>query len=279
MLKGGLVYSDAVTTVSRAYAREIQTPELGFGLDGVLRKRSDSLYGIQNGVDYTEWDPAHDPHIAAPFSPESLEGKRACKADLLAAFNLPRENMDRPLVGIISRLAGQKGFDLIEQIAEEMLAEDLAFVVLGSGDPVYEDMLRGLAAAHPDRVGVRIAYDNPLAHKIEAGADIFLMPSLYEPCGLNQIFSLRYGTVPVVRATGGLDDTIEEGITGFKFREYTGRALLDTLRIALAAWQDRERWNRLMVEGMRRDFSWNRSAAEYVALYWRLAGRAAAAAA
>lgn len=278
-MKGGILHSDALTTVSRGYAREIQTPELGFGLDGILRKRSDRLFGIQNGVDYSEWDPASDLYIVAPYGPDNLEGKGACKGDLLAAFGLHAENMGRPLIGMISRLVDQKGFDLIEQIAGEMMAEDLAFIVLGTGDPKYEQMLQALAAAHPDRVGVRIAYDDQLAHKIEAGADIFLMPSLYEPSGLNQIYSLRYGTVPVVRATGGLDDTIEDGVTGFKFWDYSGAALMDALRTALQAWHDRDRWTQMMVEGMRRDFSWNRAAGEYMALYRRLAARTGAAAA
>jgi len=274
LLKGGLLYSDALTTVSRKYAEEIQTPELGFGLDGILRQRSNCLFGIQNGVDYTEWDPAHDRWTVAPYSPEDLEGKRACKADLLATFDLPEENIDLPVVGMISRLAGQKGFDLIDEVAQELTAENMSLVVLGTGDPSYEQMLRELAAAHPDRVGVRIAYDDQLAHKIEAGADIFLMPSLYEPSGLNQIFSLRYGTIPVVRATGGLDDTIEDGVTGFKFWDYTGAALMNALRTALGTWADRDAWTRMMREAMRRDFSWNRAAAEYASLYERLTSRA-----
>ncbi len=278
LMKGGIVFSDALTTVSRGYAREIQTPDLGFGLDTILRRRAGSLTGIQNCVDYSDWDPASDRNIVAPYWPDNLEGKRACKADLLASFNLAPEGLDRPLIGIISRLVNQKGLDLIEEAAEELMSQDIAFVVLGAGEPKYEQMLLDLAGAHPGRVGVRIAYDDQLAHKIEAGADMFLMPSLYEPSGLNQIYSLRYGTVPIVRATGGLDDTIEDGVTGFKFWDYTARAMLDAIRTAIAAWHDRERWTRMMAEGMRRDFSWNRAAAEYVALYRRLAERAAAAA-
>lgn len=274
LLKGGLLYSDALTTVSRGYAREIQTPELGFGLDGILRQRSECLIGIQNGVDYSEWDPASDHWLVAPYSADSLEGKRACKADLLAKFNLPAECMERPVVGMISRLAGQKGLDLIEEVAEDLVTEDLVLIVLGTGDPKYERMLTELAAAHPDRVGVRIAYDDELAHKIEGGADIFLMPSLYEPSGLSQIYSLRYGTLPVVRATGGLDDTIEDGVTGFKFWDYTGQALMNALRTALRTWAGQDAWVRMMKEAMRRDFSWNRAAAEYESLYERLAGRA-----
>ncbi len=272
LLKGGIIYSDAITTVSRTYAREIQTEELGFGLDGVLRSRSDVLAGILNGVDYTEWDPATDDLIPAHYSADDLVGKNACKSHLLAELGLAQENLDRPLIGIVSRFVNQKGFDLIQEVAPELMKEGVALAVLGTGDPEYEQFFRDLAAAWPDRVGVRIAYDNRLAHQIEAGADMFLMPSFYEPCGLNQIYSLRYGTVPVVRATGGLDDTIDED-TGFKFREYSGSALMDALRAAVIVWRgDRERWTAIMRAGMRKDFSWNVSATEYSALYRRLAG-------
>ncbi len=269
LLKGGLIYSDAINTVSRKYAEEIQTPELGFGLDGVLRERSEVLSGILNGVDYSQWDPRTDPYIAAHYSPENIEGKRACKSDLLNEFGLS-PHMERPLIGIISRFAGQKGFDLIEEIAPMLLEHDVALVALGTGDPKYERFFLDLAASYPGRVGVRIAFDEALAHKVEAGADMFLMPSQYEPCGLNQTYSLRYGTVPVVRATGGLDDTIDED-TGFKFHDYTGAALLEAIRAALAAYQDREQWMRMMLAGMRKDFSWEASAVEYSALYRRLA--------
>lgn len=223
LLKGGLVYADAINTVSRGYAREIQTEPYGFALDGLLRHRSLVLSGILNGVDYAQWSPATDSHLAANYTPEDLSGKRACKKDLLEQFGLPADNLDRPLIGIVSRLDRQKGADLIAEVAEDLLAEDLSLVVLGSGDPVYEALFQKLAARFAGKVAVKIAYDNTLAHKIEAGADIFLMPSRYEPCGLNQIYSLKYGTVPVVRATGGLDDTVErfDRVTGkgngFKF--------------------------------------------------------------
>ena len=277
-LKGGIVYADALTTVSRSYAREIQTPELGFGLETTLQKRSDALWGIQNGVDYSEWDPGVDTNIAARYTPEDLSGKRDCKADLLTTLGMDAK-LECPLIGIVSRLAGQKGFDLIEEAGDALMAEDVALAVLGSGDPRYEDLFRGLAERYPGRVGLSVGYNNELAHKIEAGADLFLMPSEYEPSGLNQIYSLRYGTVPVVRATGGLEDTVEAGVTGFKFREYTGAALLGALRTALAAYRDRERWKAIMQEGMRRDYSWAHSAREYEELYCRLAGKAAQAAA
>ncbi|HVX65290.1 MAG TPA: glycogen synthase GlgA [Bryobacteraceae bacterium] len=268
LLKGGILSADAVTTVSPTYAREIQSPELGFGLDGVLRTRSRAVTGILNGVDYTEWDPATDPRIPARYSPDDLSGKRACKAGLLAEFGL-EPDLSRPLLGMVTRLAEQKGFDILQEVAGRIMAENAAFVILASGNPKYETWLEELRAAHPGRVGVRIAYDDRLAHMIEAGSDIFLMPSHYEPCGLNQIYSLRYGTVPVVRATGGLDDTIDSS-TGFKFTEYSGAALLGAVREALSAFADRPRWTEMMLAGMRRDFSWTASAAQYVELYQRL---------
>ena len=283
-LKGGLIFSDYLTTVSRKYAEEIQTEEFGSGLDGVLRNRADRLIGILNGVDYSVWNPEKDNLIAAKYSPKNLSGKPACKKDLLGAFLLPTDSMDRPLIGIVSRFVDQKGFDLIAQVAPKLLAEDIAMVALGAGEPKYERMFRDLANLYPGKVGVKIAYDNALAHKIEAGADIFLMPSRYEPCGLNQIYSLKYGTVPVVRATGGLDDTIdvfdpETGAgTGFKFQAYDGDALLGALVQALAVFRNKAAWRRLQTNGMARDFSWQSSALEYARLYevaWKSRNRKA----
>ena len=271
LLKGAIWASDALSTVSPSYAREIQTPEYGSGLDGLLRSRAGVLTGILNGADYTEWNPEIDPHIAARYSAAELDGKRLCKQDLLDEFGLPPEAAARPVVGIISRLTGQKGFDLLESAAAELLAEDFTLVALGTGEARYEKLLLDLAAARPDKVGVRIAYDDRLAHKIEAGADMFLMPSRYEPCGLSQFYSLRYGTVPIVRATGGLADSVDEE-TGFKFEEYTAVALLAALRSALAAFASPERWTALMRQGMSRDFSWDASAAGYANLYRRLGG-------
>jgi starch synthase len=272
-LKGALIFSDYLTTVSRKYAQEIQTTEYGHGLDGVVRARADHLLGILNGVDYSIWNPEVDSLIAARYSAKDLSGKQVCKRDLLAEFRLPEENLGRPLIGIVSRFADQKGFDLIAQVADVFMEEELAIVALGAGEAKHERMLRELSRQVPEKVAVRIAYDNTLAHKIEAGADIFLMPSRYEPCGLNQIYSLRYGTVPVVRATGGLDDTIEpfepasgRG-TGFKFVEYTGTALLAALHEALAAFADKPSWRRLQANGMANDFSWSASALEYGRLY------------
>jgi len=272
-LKGGLIYSDYLTTVSRKYAQEIQTSEFGFGLDGVIRSRADRLVGILNGVDYSAWSPEKDSMIAAKYSAKNMAGKRTCKDALMEELQLLRDNPNRPILGIVSRFADQKGFDLIAQIAHELMQEDILLAVLGTGERRYEDLFRALASDFPGRVGAKIAYDNRVAHLIEAGADIFLMPSRYEPCGLNQIYSLRYGTVPIVRATGGLDDTIdsfdlEHGTgTGFKFTEYTGAALLYTIRQALHHYSNEGIWKRIQLNGMAKDFSWNTSAAEYAKLY------------
>jgi starch synthase len=272
-LKGGLVYADYLTTVSPKYAQEIQTPEYGFGLDGVVRSRADRLTGILNGVDYSVWSPDRDPLIPMKYSSKNLAGKRVCKEALLDEYQLHKDNLNRPVLGIVSRFADQKGFDLIAQIAVAILQEDILMAVLGTGDRKYEELFRALAADFPGHVGLKIGYDNKMAHLVEAGSDIFLMPSRYEPCGLNQIYSLRYGTVPVVRATGGLDDTIENfdlqlGTgTGFKFQEYSGTALLDAILQALHQYSDDGVWKRIQLNGMAKDFSWNKSAAEYARLY------------
>ena len=273
LLKGGLVYSDYLTTVSRKYAQEIQTREFGHGLDGVVRKRADRLVGILNGVDYGAWDPAKDSLIAADYSAKDLSGKQTCKQDLLGTFGLSQEHLERPVVGIVSRFADQKGFDLIAEKANELMKEDLVLVVLGTGDKKYERLFGALVSSFPGRVGLKIAYDNTLAHKVEAGADIFLMPSRYEPSGLNQMYSLKYGTVPIVRATGGLDDSIqpfdvEHGTgTGFKFKEYSGEALLYAVRQALHHYMDERIWKRIQLNGMAKDFSWKGPATEYANLY------------
>jgi starch synthase len=272
-LKGGLVYSDFLTTVSRKYAEEIQTSEFGFGLEGVVRTRADRLVGILNGVDYSIWSPERDVMIPAKYSAKNLTGKHTCKDALLEEFKLLKDNPNRPVLGIVSRFADQKGFDLIARIARELMQEDVLLAVLGAGERRYEELFRALAIDFPARVGVVIGYDDRLAHLVEAGSDIFLMPSKYEPCGLNQIYSLRYGTVPVVRATGGLDDTIEpfdleHGTgTGFKFSEYSGVELLHAIRQALHHFSNEGVWKRIQLNGMAKDFSWNTSAAEYAKLY------------
>ncbi len=269
LMKGGILYADAISTVSRVYAREIQTPDYGWELDGVLRARSQALTGILNGADYEEWNPATDRFLAANYSAGDLSGKRACKEALLREFGLPANQSGRPLAGIVSRLAYQKGFDLLEPIAAELAGEDFSLVVLGTGEARYEEMFRALVAARPDRFAARFEQNERLAHMVEAGADLFLMPSRYEPAGLNQLYSLRYGTVPLVRATGGLEQSIDE-TTGFKFLEISPQALLDCLRAALAEYRDADAWRARMIRGMGQDFSWKASAAEYSALYGRL---------
>jgi len=270
-IKGGIALADALNTVSPTYAREIQTPEYGFGLDGALRARAGALSGILNGVDYREWNPETDPHIPAHYGPQDLSGKRECKRRLLEELGLPGEAMERPLLGIVSRFTRQKGADLIAEAAAEIFSQDVYLAALGSGEKEYEEFFGSLAQRFPGRAAVRIGFDNGLAHRIEAGSDMFLMPSYYEPCGLNQIYSLKYGTVPVVRATGGLDDTINEE-TGFKFTEYKGPAFADAACRAIAAFAGEPAWRETMLRGMAKDFSWKRSAAEYSALYQRLLG-------
>jgi starch synthase len=272
-LKGGLVYSDYLTTVSRRYAQEIQTPEFGYGLDGVVRSRADRLVGILNGVDYSAWSPDKDKFIPMKYSPKDMSGKQVCKQALLELFGIAPEHAARPVIGIVSRFADQKGFDLIAEKAFELMKEDLSLVVLGSGERKYEELFLAMATAFPGRAGAKIAYDNEIAHKIEAGADMFLMPSRYEPCGLNQIYSLKYGTVPIVRATGGLDDTVEtfdleHGTgTGFKFAEYSGAAMMYAIRQALHHCTDERIWRRIQLNGMAKDFSWKAPAAEYAKVY------------
>lgn len=278
-LKGGVVFSDLLTTVSRKYAEEIQTAEFGEQLEGVLRSRAAELHGILNGVDYTQWNPAADRYLAAHYTPESLDGKRICRADLLHAFGLEKIAETTPVIGIVSRLATQKGFAIVAQIVEELANRDLAVVALGTGDPYYENLFRDWAFRHPDTVSVQIRYDDALAHKIEAGADMFLMPSRYEPSGLNQMYSLKYGTVPIVRATGGLDDTIEEWDavkgtgTGFKFEGFDSKDLLVEIDRALEAFRDKEGWMRLMRNGMAQDYCWSGPAKEYVRVYEEAAKR------
>ena len=276
-LKGGITAARIVTTVSRRYAEEIQTPAFGFGFDGILRKRAGDLVGILNGIDTREWDPARDPFLPMPFDAAAMDGKREAKRALLAQFGLPvgDAGMKRPLVGMVSRMVDQKGFDLIAAALDEMVRLDASFVVLGTGESRYQDMWRTAAAAHPARVGARIGFDESLAHLIEAGSDIFLMPSQFEPCGLNQMYSMRYGTIPVVNAVGGLADTVvdylpgSERSTGFVMTRYTPAALLEALTRALGVYADPAGWQALQASGMQRDYSWDRSAQEYVKIYER----------
>ncbi|MEK7268709.1 MAG: glycosyltransferase, partial [Nitrospirota bacterium] len=277
----GLVFANFLNTVSPTYSREIQTAQLGFGLDGVLRERRDRLVGIVNGIDVEVWNPATDPNLPGRYSGSDLSGKRACKTGLQRELKLPVR--DVPLLAIVSRLTHQKGLDLVAEILPELMELDLQVALLGTGDPSYEALFRSLHVRYPEKIGLRIGFDDGLAHRIEAGGDIFLMPSRYEPCGLNQLYSLRYGTVPIVRRTGGLADTVlpyspravrEGRATGFTVNEATPEALLSTVLLALRVYADRTEWNSLIQAGMRTDVSWARSASSYVELYRRvLSGR------
>ena len=276
LLKGGILFADALTTVSKRYANEIRTPEWGCGLDGVIRDREKDLYGILNGVDYQEWNPETDPDIKKNYTAKKLNGKKICKKDLQEIYGLP-DKAAVPLIGMVSRLADQKGLDILIEVIEELMHLDLQLVILGAGDQRYQALLDGLPGRYPEKIGVKIGFDNALAHKIEAGADIFLMPSKFEPCGLNQMYSLKYGTIPAVRATGGLDDTIEDynplsgSGNGFKFAGYSGPTLLEAVKRSIAVYCNKKAWHQLMVKAMACDFSWEKTALEYLALYRKLA--------
>jgi starch synthase len=277
LLKTGLVFADSLSTVSPRYAQEIQSPPLGCGLEGLLQHRRDVLSGILNGMDASQWDPATDPHLASNYDAHSVaEGKAACKAALQRELGLPAEP-NVPLMGFVGRLAEQKGIDLVAEVIQRWVQKiNVQWVILGTGQPKYHRLFETLAQRFPQKIAVRLEFSNPLAHQIEAGADMFLMPSRFEPCGLNQLYSLKYGTVPVVRATGGLADTIV-GMTGqpdqapppngFSFHEYSPLALSETLRRACEAYAQPEVWSRLVATGMSQDWSWARSAEQYVELY------------
>lgn len=270
LLKAGLVSSDILTTVSRAYSKEIQTPEYGFGLEGVLSRRKEDLYGVLNGVDYNEWNPQADKLIPCRYSSRDLKGKAACKRELLKAFKL-KLKPEAPLIGIISRLADQKGFDILAEAMPELMELNLGILILGTGDKKYQDLIEELARKYPKKLAVKIAFDNKLSHMVEAGSDMFLMPSRYEPCGLNQIYSLKYGTVPIVRATGGLDDTIRDydggDGNGFKFQGYSAEALVEKVKEALSLHNDKKAWESLQKRIMNEDFSWEQSARKYIEFY------------
>lgn len=272
-LKAGLYYADRLTTVSPTYAEEIRKPTLGMGMQGLLSKRGGDLVGILNGIDTQQWNPAADPYLPCKFSARALIGKKQCKLRLQQDLNL-EAGMETPLFGIIARLAQQKGLDLILAVVEGILHRGGQIALLGTGEKALETAFGQLAALHPGRVAVVIGYDEGLSHRIEAGADIFLMPSLFEPCGLNQLYSLRYGTVPIVHATGGLKDTVEDGVTGFVFGQPTAHALWQAIERALQVHGDPKAWQRMMRAGMRRDYSWEKSAREYASLYRGLLERA-----
>mgnify|MGYP003588003082 CR=1 FL=1 len=274
-MKAGITTADAVTTVSRTYAQEIQTEEAGLGLNGVLSRLGDRLVGIVHGADYDVWDPSRDEHIAARYSAGDMSGKRACKEDLIRTMGL-NITPDTPLIGMVSRLVDQKGLDILAEAMPGLMNLDLAFVLLGMGQERYHDLCEQWVARWPGRFAVRLGYDNPLAHRIEAGADVYLMPSRFEPCGLGQLYSLRYGAIPVVHATGGLEDTIEDiggnpgQGTGFKFKSYTAEGLLSAIHRALEHMKDAPAWHDLMKRAMAQDFSWDRAADEHLSLYRRL---------
>jgi len=275
-LKAGLQHADAITTVSPGYAREIQTDAEGMGMAGLLRHRSGQLTGILNGIDTALWNPATDPHLEQAYSARHLEGKAANKAALQAQLGL-EQRADLPLLAVVSRLTEQKGLDLLLDVAPQILRLPAQLVVLGSGGHELEHGWTALARKHKSRCAVTIGFDEALAHRIEAGADIFLMPSRFEPCGLNQMYSLRYGTPPLVRATGGLADTVIDAAdkkhgNGFVFGPATAAALLQAVQRAIAAWHDPDLWRKLQKRGMARDSSWQESARHYVALYQTLAG-------
>jgi starch synthase len=275
-LRHGILYADAITTVSPTHAREIATDQYGMGLQQDLRARASSVSGILNGVDYEEWDPRHDRFLSHHYDPQNMAGKAALKREIIARFGL-EAGPDTPLFGIVSRLASQKGHDLLFDSLPELLAwRDFVFVVLGSGEAKYETFFQKLQSDYPDRVAFSRGYDDPLAHLIEAASDMFVMPSLYEPCGLNQMYSLRYGTVPIVRKTGGLADSVApydpssgEG-TGIVFEQFDSEALEWALNTALDLYAQPAHWTRMVRNGMAQDFSWQRQGALYVQLYERL---------
>jgi len=273
LLKGGLVHADFISTVSEKYAKEIQTPELGFGLHEVLTARADRLVGITHGVDDTIWNPAIDPYIAEKYDAKNFQGKQTCKADLLKQFGLPLEWGHKPVLGFIGRLIEQKGLDLILAVADDMVAHGFMLVFLGTGEKKYEQALLELARRFPEAVAARIDFSEKLAHQIEAGADLLLLPSIYEPCGLSQMYSHKYGTLPVVRATGGLDDTVKgwsknaRHPNGFKFNDANPEALLKTLADAAIIYEDKKRWQKMIDNAMAVDHSWDKAVSKYVRLY------------
>ena len=274
LLKGGIVFSDNLTTVSPTYAKEILKPEGGFGLDGVLRNRRAKFKGILNGIDVDLWNPETDPELPAVYTSKNRDGKLVCKRALQREFKLPETNV--PLIGVIGRMVSQKGFDLIETAIPTLMTLGVHLVMLGTGDPAYEDTFKTLQARYPNQFGLRIGFDEGLAHRIEGGADMFLMPSQYEPCGLSQLYSLRYGTIPIVRKTGGLVDTVvsfaprkpnPDRATGFHIKEHSAKSLFESVRDAVRVFHDSNVWNRLIENGMSSDVSWARSAKTYEELF------------
>ena len=272
-LKAGLVYSDFITTVSPRYASEITTADFGFGLEGILKERRDVLRGILNGIDTDKWNPETDPNIPQNFNADDLSGKKVCKEALCDRAGFSKKTRGYPLLGMIGRLATQKGFDLLEEILPDLMELPVNLIILGIGDAAIEENIRGMGKLYPDRFKLARQFDEEMAHLIEAGADIFLMPSRYEPCGLNQMYSLRYGTIPVVHATGGLDDSVTDVLeypdsgTGLKFYEYEPEAFLEVIKSALELFRDSRKWIEIQKRAMAQDFSWDRSARQYIEVY------------
>ena len=274
-MKAGILLADKVNTVSQTYAKEIQTShEFGHGLEGVLQSRKDDVSGIVNGIDYQAWNPECDPLIPAHFSAGDLSGKKQCSEWLRNYFNLPQTADRTALIGIVSRLTDQKGFDLIKDSIQELMTLNVQLVVLGTGQEKYISLFQNFEAHYPGKVAARFSFDNELAHKIEAGSDMFLMPSKYEPCGLNQLYSMRYGTIPIVRATGGLADTVVDNIyengTGFSFRRYSAPEMMHAIKRALEAYSNPAKWEALMIRAMNQNWSWNTSAQQYLDLYEKI---------
>ncbi|MCC6543914.1 MAG: glycogen synthase GlgA [Nitrospirae bacterium] len=277
LLKGGIIYSDIVTTVSPSYSREIQTEEYGCGLEGVLQERRKDLYGIINGVDYDEWDPSQDNHISVNYSIKTIGRKKECKKELQKKCGLPVK--DKPLIGMVSRLDDHKGYDILAEIMDELMQLDVQMVMLGTGKAKYQDLFKKYEKKYPDKLSLNLFFDNTLAHMIEAGSDLFLIPSKYEPCGLSQLYSLKYGTIPVAHKTGGLSDTITDFVpsavadnkaTGFLFSHYSPDDLLKAVLLSLYVYEDKATWKKLVTTGMKADYSWTQPAREYIRLYEKL---------
>lgn len=275
LLKGGIVTADAVTTVSPTYAREVMTPEFGFGLEGVIKEREKDFFGILNGIDTNEWNPATDPHLPTRYSAKDLSGKDLCKRALQQEMGLPAKG-EVPIFGMVSRLVDQKGIDLVVETFAALKNLDAQWIFLGSGDPRFEEALKGLSRSSPEKVAVKIGFDDALSHRIEAGADFFLMPSRYEPCGYNQMYSMRYGTIPIVREIGGLKDTVRNLVkdpangTGIVFDRANAEDLKEAILRALDLYKKPKIFTKLRRRAMRQDFSWKRSVAEYVKLYHKI---------
>ncbi len=272
LMKGGIVFADTLNTVSPNYRKEILTPANGFGLEGILKTRENDLYAVLNGVDSQVWEPSKDPFLPVPYTSSNLENKKICKSHLQGLFHLKKKG-ELPIIAIISKLLDRKGLDLVSQFFPRLMELDLQIILMGQGAEQYQSWAMEMVEKYPGLIGLEMGYNEPLAHQIQAGADILLMPSRYEPCGLDQLYALKYGTIPIVRAVGGLEDTVEDYDpqndqgTGFKFKEYEWEKLFQTIQRALSVFRDKPRWKRLIQRAMNQDFSWEKSASQYESLY------------